>query len=162
MEGRRTGLFFGKFNPFHKGHEYVIWKALAEVDKLYILVSDHPGTGHTVQQRCEWIRYICDDPRVVVKPVYNAPTPDMKIYQHNWVKKFAIGRPKIDVVFNNEWYGRPTAIFFRAELRRIDPDRKSYPITATKIREDPRLYSRFLHPIVRRDVVGHIDTGIVH
>ena len=46
MKKYKTGLVLGRFQTFHKGHEYIINKALEICDKVLVFIgsSDKSGT----------------------------------------------------------------------------------------------------------------------
>ena len=59
------GLTLGKFAPFHKGHQYIVETALAEMDELIVLIYNASDvTDIPLQVRAGWIRALY--PRVTV------------------------------------------------------------------------------------------------
>ena len=151
----RTGLIFGKFAPFHKGHEAFIREALKHCDVLCIIVNEHPELIKiSASQRAEWIRTIVNDKRIFVIPASVPPqtgsSEDLKKANFEHLRKSLPSKVKIDLVFCNEWYGEHIAKDFGAQWIQIDPERKNVPISATMIREDFLRNSDFLDPIVAR------------
>lgn len=150
------GLAFGKFAPFHKGHEFFLRQALTYVDKLIVLVYNHPELPiPPANRRRRWICDVMQDKHIHVIAAYDAPpsgdSPAI-MYQHNRYKKELLYGLRIDFVFCNEWYGGETARFFNAEHVVLDPGRKFYNISGSQIREDPQEYADYLHPVVRKDL----------
>ena len=45
MIDERVGLTLGKFAPLHRGHQYLIETALAETERLVVLIYDCPVVG---------------------------------------------------------------------------------------------------------------------
>ena len=39
-----SGLTLGKFAPFHRGHQFVVETALAEMDEVIVIIYDAPET----------------------------------------------------------------------------------------------------------------------
>ena len=52
---KKIGFTIGKFAPLHKGHEYLIEKALEETDEFYIVIYDTDVTKIPVEARAKWI-----------------------------------------------------------------------------------------------------------
>ena len=70
----KTGIFVGSFNPFTKGHDSVVTRALPLFDRLVIGVVgqqlNKPGQP-SAEERAEAIRRIyANEPRIEVKPYY--------------------------------------------------------------------------------------------
>ena len=70
----KTGIFVGSFNPFTKGHDSVVTRALPLFDRLVIGVVgqqvNKPGQP-SAEERAETIRRIyTNEPRIEVKPYY--------------------------------------------------------------------------------------------
>lgn len=52
------GLTLGKYAPFHKGHQYVIETALAEMDEVTVIIYDAPETTFVpLSVRSRWIKH---------------------------------------------------------------------------------------------------------
>jgi len=67
--GRRVALFPGSFDPFTRGHESIVRRALPLFDKLVIAIGVNASKRSfmTVEQRIAWIeRVFADEPRVQV------------------------------------------------------------------------------------------------
>lgn len=70
-------VFIGRFEPFHKGHEAVLRKALANARHVVVLVgSAHrarsPKNPFTWQERSQMIRSClsdADNTRVTIRPI---------------------------------------------------------------------------------------------
>jgi len=148
-----VGLVFGKFAPFHNGHEMVIREALNQCDRVIVLLYDHPElTDIPAEEMADLIRRVIPDPRLSVKVAYHAPpSGDMLGARKAHMKFMREQLPEgiqINKIFNNEWYGADIATEFAAELIRVDPNRTQHPISATAIRQDPVAHQHNLHPLV--------------
>ncbi len=79
----KTALFPGSFDPFTKGHEDIILRALPLFDKIVIGVGSNTAKKHlfSVEQRIEWIETIFKNQSKVEVVIYNGLTVDfcMKI-----------------------------------------------------------------------------------
>ena len=71
---KRIGIFVGSFNPFTRGHDSVVRRALPLFDKLVIgVVGDHVQKPQLrpADERMETIRQLYrDEPRIEVKAYY--------------------------------------------------------------------------------------------
>lgn len=71
---KKTGIFVGSFNPFTKGHDSIVKRALPLFDRLVIGVVgqqvNKPGQP-SAEERAEAIRRLyANEPRIEVKPYY--------------------------------------------------------------------------------------------
>ena len=68
-----VGLTLGKFAPLHRGHQLVIETALAENDRVIVVIYDAPETTRCpLPVRAEWIRQLY--PQVEVLLAWDGPT----------------------------------------------------------------------------------------
>jgi pantetheine-phosphate adenylyltransferase len=81
---RRIALFPGSFDPFTRGHESIVRRALPLFDEIVIAIGinpDKPGFM-SMEQRKQWIETIfADEPKVAVV-IYTGLTVDVA-RQHN-------------------------------------------------------------------------------
>lgn len=159
MEKRTTtGLILGKFAPFHKGHQYLLEFAKDRVDKLYVLIYEaREVTDIPLGVRADWIKRIYPD--VVVILGNNAPTaddhtPEIMKLQDDYI--ISMMPEKIDLFFSSEWYGEHVAQALGATNVSVDSERKTVPVSATKVRNGEVPSYEFLHPIVNHDVVRRV------
>jgi HTH-type transcriptional repressor of NAD biosynthesis genes len=67
------GLTLGKFAPLHKGHQFLIETALAEMDEVIVMVYDCPETTAVpLSVRAAWLRQLY--PRIRVIEAWDGPT----------------------------------------------------------------------------------------
>lgn len=155
----KTGLTIGKFAPLHKGHQYLIEKALEEVDHLIIIVYDAPKlTQIPVDVRANWIRTIY--PQTTVIEGWHVPQvegwSEENQQKHEQFVLGLIKGAKINVFFSSEHYGERMSKTLNCENRVIDMDRNNISISATEIRINAYQYRHFLNPLVYDDFVTKV------
>lgn len=109
-----TGLFIGRFQPFHKGHLGAVKFALAKVDLLVIVVgsaqkSHEPRNPFTAGERIRMIKESLDFERVNASKILIIPVPDVDVHSL-WTRQVDMLVPKYEVVFANDPF---TLILFR-------------------------------------------------
>ena len=68
-EGKRVALFPGSFDPFTRGHESIVRRALPLFDRFYIAIGVNADKRSymSMEQRKAWIESVFrDDPRIEV------------------------------------------------------------------------------------------------
>ena len=155
----RTGLTLGKFAPLHRGHQLLIEKALAENDRVIVMIYDCPETTPLpLPIRAEWIRHLY--PAVEVIEAWDGPqevgdTPEIMLRQEDYILTTLAGR-KVDAFYSSEFYGDHVSRALGAEDCRVDPDRIAFPVSGTAIRENPFVHRSFIDPLVYRDLVTKV------
>lgn len=109
-----TGLFVGRFQPFHKGHLATVKYALGKVDQLVIVVgsaqkSHEPRNPFTADERVRMIKESLDSDRVNAGRILIIPVPDVDVHSL-WTRQVDMLVPKYDVVFANDSF---TLMLFR-------------------------------------------------
>ena len=109
-----TGLFIGRFQPFHKGHLAAVKFALAKVDQLVIVVgsaqkSHEPMNPFTAGERIRMIKASLDFEKVDASKILIIPVPDVEVHSL-WTRQVDMLVPKYDLVFANDPF---TLILFR-------------------------------------------------
>lgn len=109
-----TGLFVGRFQPFHKGHLATVRFALGEVDQLVIVVgsaqkSHEPRNPFTAGERISMIRETLDSEKVDAGRILIIPVPDVDVHSL-WTRQVDMLVPKYDIVFANDPF---TLMLFR-------------------------------------------------
>lgn len=157
-----TGVIFGKFYPLHTGHQYLIETALRQVDKLTIVVTGKKGQIIKPQIRGNWIKKLY--PQTQVKAVYHTLDDND---DEAWAKKTVswLGY-KPNLVFTSaETWGDHFAKLLGAKHIVVDKGRTKFPVSGTMIRNNPKKYLSYLHPIVRNYFIkrglGKIDEKIL-
>lgn len=144
-------MILGKFMPVHKGHQHLIDFAKERVEQLTVIVGSlaaEPIAGHL---RFEWVKELYPEVNVQhctdENPQYPHEHPD---FWNIWVASIRKMIPTgPDVVFSSEEYGDELAKRLGAGHILCDLSRRSVPVSATKIRENPYEYWRFIPEPVR-------------
>ncbi len=151
-----TGLVLGKFAPLHKGHQFLIETALAENEQVIVLIYHAPDTTDVpLPVRARWIRELYPDVRVIEAwdgPLEIGNTPEIKRKHEDYILKTLGGHP-VSAFYSSEFYGEHVSGALGAKDRRVDPDRRRFPVSATDIRNDTYAHRQYLDPVVYRDLV---------
>ena len=102
----RTGLYIGRFQPFHKGHLYAVRHCLSIVDQLIIgigsaLESHTAKNPFTAGERIEMISLALEEAKISRDRYLLVPIPDVG-YHQLWVPLVELLVPSFEVVFSNE------------------------------------------------------------
>lgn len=119
-----TGLFVGRFQPFHKGHLETVKYALKQVDMLVIVVgsaqkSHEQRNPFTAGERISMIKAALDaDKDVDTTRILMIPVPDVDVHSL-WTRQVDMLVPRYDVVFANDPF---TLLLFRERgVRTVEP-----------------------------------------
>lgn len=164
---KTRGLTLGKYAPFHRGHQYVIETALAEVEELVVLIYDTKVTNIPLSIRANWIRQLY--PQVIVIEAWDGPegySTDraFELEQEEYIIRMLAGR-QITHFYSSEFYGDHVSKALGAVDRRVDEARQAVPISATMIRENPFQHRDFIADVVYKDLItkvvflGAMSTG---
>lgn len=153
---KKIGLTIGKFAPLHKGHQYLIERALSEMDELIVVIYDTDLINIPTEQRAKWIKELY--PSVKVIEAKNPPTQygldieSVKI-QMDYLEN-VIGEYKnlVTHFYSNEPYGRKAAEYMQIENRYIDIEKGKYPISGTIIRKDIEQYKDWIDERVYQQI----------
>jgi len=159
MKGK-TGLTLGKFAPLHKGHQYVIETALAEMDHVIVLIYNCPELTScpSLDIRAKWIRELY--PKAEVIEAWDGPTeigdaPEIKKRHEEYILRILSGR-NITHFYSSEFYGDHVSKALGAIDRHVDDKRSKYPISASQVRQDPFASREYIHPRVYRDLITNV------
>ncbi len=153
------GLTLGKFAPFHRGHQYLIETALAEVCEVVVVIYDAPETTSIpLPVRAGWLRTLY--PTVQVVEAWDGPlevgdTPAIRRIHEQYI----IERLKLRGIthfYSSEFYGKHMSQALGAIDRRVDPARTIIPVSGTQVRADPYAWRAYVHPLVYRDLVTNV------
>ena len=138
------GFVFGKFMPFHKGHQAMIDFAKSKVDFLYIVVCASEKETIPVFTRSHWITetYPFDQKIQIISFEYlekNLPNTSVadKEVSARWAAQFKKMLPDVEILVTSEAYGKFAGDAMGIESIVFDQDRSAVPISATEIRENP-------------------------
>ncbi len=150
----KIGFTIGKFAPLHKGHQYLIEKALKEMDKFYVIIYETKVTNIPIETRANWIKQIYPE----VNLIYAKNPPSQYGLDEKSVKlqidylKGIIKDIKVTHFYNSEPYGKFVARDLKVEEVQVDRKRQKYPISGTAIRKEVELNEAFVEKIVYRDM----------
>src|ERR671928_996306 len=133
-----SGLFIGRFQPFHLGHMAAIKFALNYVDELVVVIGSaqksherrHPFTAG---ERIRMINSSLNaDDGVDTKRILLIPIPDVDIHSL-WTHHLDILVPRYNVVFTNDSFTR--LLFKERCIKVIQPELyRREELSATEIR----------------------------
>lgn len=155
----KVGLTLGKFAPLHRGHEWMIETALAEVDHLIVVIYHCPETTDCpLPIRAAWLRDLF--PKVEVLEAWDGPTevgdaPEITQLHDAYLQSLLAGR-RITHFFSSEFYGAHVSAALACEDRRVDPGRLQFAISGTAIRTNPFAHRKMINPRVYRDLVTKV------
>lgn len=142
---------FGKFLPFHKGHEAMIHFALTKCDFLTVLVccSDKEELPDTTRKL--WIETSFKNHKNVEVKTFNYREDELpntsvssKDVSKIWSQTFKKLFPDYSLVITSEKYGDYVADFMGIQHIAFDIPKQLYPVSATDIRKDLFTYWKYL------------------
>ncbi|MBP7281854.1 MAG: AAA family ATPase [Leptospiraceae bacterium] len=142
----KIGFILGKFYPLHKGHIHLIEYAAKNVERLIVIIGSLKSETIAGEIRFGWLKqtfpnleihHLTDE-----NPQYPEEHPD---FWNIWKTSIRKCTPeKIDFVFSSEIYGDTLAKCLDAKHICVDLDRKTFPVSGTKIRKNPMKYWNYL------------------
>ncbi len=155
----KIGFTLGKFAPLHKGHQFLIEQALAQVDHLIVMIYGCPDLIDVpLAQRAQWIKTLYPQVEVILAPdgpMEVGETPEIQTMHEDYIGRRLSGR-KITHFFSSEIYGAHVSRYLQAKDCRVDEARSRVPISATRIRENPYQHRQWLHPLVYGDLIKKV------
>lgn len=136
----KRGLTLGKFAPLHKGHQFVIETALAEMDEVIVLIYDCPETTTVpLTIRANWLRRLY--PQVQIIEAWDGPTevgdtPEIKRKHEDYILN-ELELTNITHFYSSEFYGEHMSVALGAVNRLVDCARQVVPVSGTLIRQNP-------------------------
>jgi len=153
------GLTLGKYAPLHRGHQHVIETALAETDRVSVIIYDAPETTSTpLSVRARWLRTLY--PQITVIEAWDGPTdvgntPEIQHKHEDYILN-TLGLRDVTHFYSSEFYGAHMSQALGAVDRRVDPDRTRYPVSGTAVRANPYANRQFVDPLVYRDLITRV------
>lgn len=163
---------FGKFLPFHKGHEAMINFALSKCDFLTVLVccSDKENIPDTVRK--SWIEKTFEKQKNVEVKTFNYLESELpntsetsKEVSEIWADIFKKQLPDYSFLITSEEYGIFVAACMNIQHIAFDIPKKLFPVSATAVRSDVFANWKFLPDSVKPDfaikvvILGTESTG---
>lgn len=163
---------FGKFLPFHKGHEAMINFALTKCDFLTVLVccSDKENIPDTIRRT--WIQKTFKNENKIEVRTFNYLESELtntsetsKQVSETWAAIFRKQFPDYSILITSEEYGSYVAAFMNIQHIAFDLNREHFPVSATAVRDDLFANWKFLPDSVKPDfaikvvILGTESTG---
>jgi HTH-type transcriptional repressor of NAD biosynthesis genes len=131
---------FGKFLPFHKGHEAMIRFAITKCDCLSVLICCSDRETVPGDTRKKWIS----------ETFLNRPNPDIQVFKYKeseypntsvssqdvsrvWAIKFKELFPEHSLLITSEPYGTFVAEYMNIKHLSFDMERTAYPVSSSLI-----------------------------
>ena len=150
-----NGFTFGKFLPFHKGHEALMAFAPGQCDHFTVLVCSSDREMIPGEERARWITSVL--PSGVEVRVFNYRESDLTntsvssdAVSKEWAAVFSSLLPEADLLITSEPYGELVAGHMGIRHVPFDPGRVLIPISAERICAAPLVYWSFLPAVVQR------------
>lgn len=147
---------FGKFLPFHKGHEAMMRFALEHCDRLSVLICCSDRENIPCDVRKLWISETFAGEKRLEVDVFSyseADFPNTSVSSREvsaqWSALFKAKYPEHRLLVTSEPYGAYVAEYMGIKHLPFDPERRLIPVSATKIRHAPRAYWRLLPDAVK-------------
>ncbi len=161
----RRGLVAGKFMPLHRGHEFLIDSALAQVDELTVVVYDTFIDKETAllmpaHKRAGWIQALYP---VITNVVVRKDILTELSYEERDKPEYAQAYAddlkflgQFTHVFSSENYGEPFAKALQADHIIVDAARGLMPISGTQVRTDLFKHRAWMDPLVYRSLIQKV------
>lgn len=163
---------FGKFMPFHKGHEAMMRFALSKCDFLTVLVCASDKETVPGELRQSWISETLADKQNIQVQVFNyieAELPNSSVsstaISEVWAKVFKQMLPDHSLLITSEPYGDYVAGFMQIQHLPFDLSKTAVPVSATAVRNNLVKNWQFLPRAVQRHmalkvvILGTESTG---
>jgi HTH-type transcriptional repressor of NAD biosynthesis genes len=157
------GFVFGKFLPFHKGHEAMISFALRQCDFLTVLVCASDKETIAGGLRKGWIEKTFPaqmnmEVRVLDYREDELPNSSVSSTEISsiWATVFKELFPDYSLVVTSEQYGYYLAECMNIKHLPFDIPKKLVPVSATSVRNDLLTNWQFVPDAVRRDLVSKV------
>lgn len=185
MKRFKRGLVVGKFSPLHRGHEWLIRRAVEGCDDLAIISYSQPEfAGCEAERRAQWLAELFPQTRRLVltdatlrahfvadDEFSRLPSNEADAQLHRRFCGFLCAKIlkfPVEAIFSSEAYGpgfaQELTRYFRAtdptypEVQHlmVDPARSEIPISGTRLRADIHGLKHYLSPAVYASFVERI------
>jgi HTH-type transcriptional repressor of NAD biosynthesis genes len=163
---------FGKFLPFHKGHEAMINFALSKCDSLTVLVCCSDKESIPDSFRKAWIEKTFEKQKNIEIRTFNYLESELpntsessKDVSKIWADIFKKQLPDYSLLITSEEYGNFVAAFMNIQHIAFDMPKKIFPVSATAVRNNLFANWKFLPDSVKPDfaikvvILGTESTG---
>jgi HTH-type transcriptional repressor of NAD biosynthesis genes len=157
------GFVFGKFLPFHKGHEAMINFALHHCDFLTVLVCASNKEAISGDLRKGWIEKTFPakkniEVRVLAYKEDELPNSSVSSREISriWATVFKQLFPDYSLLVTSEQYGYYLAEYMNIQHLPFDLPKTLVPVSATSVRNELLANWQFVPDAVRRDLVSKV------
>ncbi len=163
---------FGKFMPFHKGHEAMINFAIAQCDFLTILICCSDKEQFPCAVRKTWIEQTFEKLKNIEVRTFSYSEdefPNTSVSSGEisaiWAAVFKKQFPGYSILVTSEPYGNFVASYMAIRHIEFDPCRSIIPVSASLIKNDLFSYWQFLpesvkpYYVVKVVILGTESTG---
>jgi HTH-type transcriptional repressor of NAD biosynthesis genes len=159
----RKGFVFGKFMPFHKGHEAMIRFALSYCDELSVLICCSNKETLPAPVRQVWVEETFrHDPRIKVlvfqydESLLPNTSETSALASELWAAQFKFLFPDHSLVVTSEPYGELVADYMGITHMAFDMKKAKYPVSASKIRSNLSETWQYLPDAVKASLVTKV------
>jgi HTH-type transcriptional repressor of NAD biosynthesis genes len=150
----RTGLIIGKFMPMTNGHIGLIEFGLENCDKLIVAVCSLKSEPIDGELRFNWVKkHFYNNSKVEVVHITTEDLPNSsesnRYISKVWSEYLKGLYPEVNIIFASEKYGEYVAEYMDAEYKLFDVERKTIPISATMVRQNPFKYWEYVPEVVK-------------
>ena len=168
QEDKKVGVIFGKFYPVHTGHINMIYEAFSKVDEIHVIVCSDTDRDlklfydskmkrmPTEQDRLRWMQQIFkyQQDKIFIHHLVEDGLPSYPNGWEAWAERVkALFKEKNfnpTIVFSSEIQDKaPYEKYLNLEVELVDPERRFFNVSATKIRNNPFHYWKFIPKEVR-------------
>ena len=160
---KKVGVIFGKFYPVHTGHINMIYEAFSKVDEIHVIVCSDTERDlklfydskmkrmPTVQDRLRWMQQIFkyQKNQIFIHHLVEDGIPSYPNGWESWAEQvkllFKEKNFTPSIVFSSEIQDKaPYEKYLNLEVSLVDPQRRFFNVSATKIRNNPFHYWKFI------------------
>jgi len=157
----RRGLVIGKFMPLHRGHQLLIESALAECDKVTVVVYDSRPPGSyppmPLATRVGWVRTLYPELEQLVGLPDPLEWPENEDPESASVYAAQLGfLGRFDRFYSSEPAYERFARLLGARHVVLDHARELVPVSGTQIRSEPYRYRGMLSPVVYGSLIRRV------
>ncbi len=147
---------FGKFLPFHRGHEAMIRFARGHCDRLNVLICASDREHIPGEVRRQWLAATFPPESGINIQVFDyreSDFPNTSVSSREvsaiWSALFRQLFPDVQLLVTSEPYGDYVAAYMGIRHLAFDPGRQQVPVSATEIRRNISDYWSFLPDVVK-------------
>lgn len=147
---------FGKFLPFHQGHQAMIEFALTQCHKLTVLICASDQENLPAEERKNWIEKTFDQENNIEIQIFNYKESEFPNTSETseevskiWATWFKTKFVDYDALITSEEYGNLVAKFMQIQHIPFDISKQQFPVSATLIRENLFTYWNYLPDSVK-------------